>query len=77
MYRNELLKGRMAELGKTVEGLAAETGLAVGTISAIRNGRANITLTSLRTIAEAVGFEVEIRFNLKPAPVAQAQPAVF
>ena len=31
-------------------------------------------LPSLRAVAEAVGFEVEIRFNPKPRPIEEARP---
>lgn len=61
MYPNQQLKGAMAEKGITVEQLANKSGLAFGTVSAIRNGKMSIKLASLVTMAVALDFEVEIR----------------
>lgn len=61
MYPNELIKGAMASHDMTVERLAEKAGVSTGTVSAIRNGRENIMLPSLKAVAEAIGFEVEIR----------------
>ena len=77
MYRNDLIKGAMASHDLTIERLASSAGLSPATVSAIRNGRPNVTLHSLTAVAEAVGFEVEINFIPKRAPVtASAEAAV-
>ena len=73
MYPNQQIKGAMAEKGLTVEQLASKSGLAFGTVSAIRNGKPNVKLSSLLAMADALDFEVEIRLNQKST--AQPSPA--
>ncbi|MET0625725.1 MAG: helix-turn-helix transcriptional regulator [Pyrinomonadaceae bacterium] len=77
MYRNDLIKGAMAAHDLTLERLATRAGLSPATVSAIRNGRENVTLHSLTAVAEAVGFVVEINFIPKREPAtASAEAAV-
>jgi transcriptional regulator with XRE-family HTH domain len=53
MYRNDLIKGKMAQLGFTVETLAEKTKLSTDTISRVRNGD-NTSIEKLKVIAEAL-----------------------
>lgn len=75
MYRNDLIKGAMASHDLTIERLATRAGLSPATVSAIRNGRENVLLHSLKAVAEAVGFEVEINFVPKRAPATESAEA--
>lgn len=52
-YRNDLIKGKMAQLGISVEKLAEMTGLAPNTISKVRQGL-DARLSTLSTIADAL-----------------------
>lgn len=76
LYRNDLIKGAMASHDLTVEQLAEKAGISAGTVSAVRNGKENIMLPSLKAVAEAVGYMVEIRFTPMPASVEEVRPAV-
>jgi transcriptional regulator with XRE-family HTH domain len=59
----------------TNEKVAALAGVAPKVISAVRNGKENITLTSLKAVAKALNLEVEIRFNPKTEALEEARPA--
>jgi transcriptional regulator with XRE-family HTH domain len=74
MYRTDLINGAMGANRLTNEKVAAIAGVAPKVISAVRNGKVNITLHSLKAVAEAVGFEVEIRFNPKSEQIGEARP---
>lgn len=75
MYRTDLINGAMGANRLTNEKVAALAGVAPKVISAVRNGKENITLTSLKAVAEALNLEVEIRFNPKPEALEEARPA--
>ena len=53
MYRNEKIKGKMAELGFTVETLSQKTGLSTKTVTNVRNGE-NVNVETLSTVAAAL-----------------------
>lgn len=75
MYRTDLINGAMGANRLTNEKVAALAGVAPKVISAVRNGKENITLTSLKAVAGALNLEVEIRFNPKPEALEEARPA--
>jgi transcriptional regulator with XRE-family HTH domain len=54
------------------EKVAVSAGLSSGTVSSIRNGEENIRLPSLKRVANALGYEVEIRFVPKAVTAAGA-----
>jgi transcriptional regulator with XRE-family HTH domain len=58
MYRSDLIKGRMSQLGKTLEMLKEETGLSIGTLSAMRNGSESIELRNLHKLGLALGLSL-------------------
>lgn len=68
MYQNDLIKGAMAAKDLKVEDVAASAKVSRPTVTAIRLGRDNVTLRSLKKVANATGFEIEIR--LIPAATA-------
>lgn len=72
MYPNELIKGAMAEQAITIDDIKEATGLSPTTISAVRNGKVNIKLPTLKSIANAVGLELEIRLTRKAAQTEKA-----
>lgn len=74
MYQTNLINGAMGANRLTNKKVAAIAGVAPKVISAVRNGKENITLHSLKAVADAVGFEVEIRFNPKPRPIEEVRP---
>ena len=74
MYPTEVINGAMGAHRLTNEKVAEKAGVTTKVVSAVRNGKENIMLPSLRAVAEAVGFDVEIRFNPKPQPIEEAQP---
>lgn len=49
--------------GTTQSELADMTGMAQGDISAIENGNRNVTIKTLRRLADALGVHVEVTFN--------------
>lgn len=73
-YRNNLIKGAMAEQGINREKLAGLTGLSVGTISSIRAGSISVTLSNLITVADALGLSMEALFT-KAEQVQEEEPA--
>lgn len=72
MYRNDLIKGAMAEKGLRVEDVAREANLSITTVSFIRNGDQNVKLQSLKAVADVVGLSMEQLFTPKP----EAAPAL-
>jgi transcriptional regulator with XRE-family HTH domain len=74
MYATDLINGAMGAHRLTNEKVAEIAGVTPKVVSAVRNGKENIMLPSLRAVAEAVGFEVEIRFNPKPQSIEEARP---
>lgn len=72
MYRNDLIKGAMAEKGLRVEDVARESGLSTTTVSFIRSGDPNVKLQSLKAVAEVVGLTMPQLFE----PKQEAEPLV-
>ena len=67
-YRNDLIKGAMAEKDITKDRLKELTGLSTDTLRRIRQGETNITLTNLIAVAEALDLSMQKLFEPKPAP---------
>lgn len=65
-YRNDLIKGKMAELGETVESLSKKTGLSAFTISRARQA-GNLSVETLRQIADALDLPMSDLFKEKVA----------
>lgn len=57
----------MKERGLTNRALAESAGLAVATVSYIRNGRACVLLPSLKKVADALGLDLVVRFEKRAA----------
>lgn len=57
-YRNDLIKGAMAEKDMSRDRLKEITGLSLPTISSIRNGATNITLDNLIKVTAALELEM-------------------
>jgi transcriptional regulator with XRE-family HTH domain len=64
-YRNDLIKGAMAANDITAKKLSETTGLSTDTLTRIRNGEVNITLTNLITVAGALGLSMQELFTPK------------
>jgi transcriptional regulator with XRE-family HTH domain len=64
-YRNDLIKGAMAANDITAKKLAEATGLSTDTLTRIRNGEVNITLTNLIAVAGALGLSMQELFTPK------------
>ena len=73
-YRDDLIRQAIEAQGFTNETLAKAAGLAVATVSSIRNGKENITLTSLRSVAHALSLDWSLMFTTKPAEVFTPKP---
>lgn len=54
----EAVRTARADRGWSVEQLARESGLSVGIVSQIERGRGNPSLSTMRRLAEALGFEL-------------------
>lgn len=67
IYRYDLIASAMSDQNHTNESLAKACGLAVATVSSIRNGRENITLPSLIKIADELGLTMQELFEPKAA----------
>lgn len=67
VYRYDLIDDAMIAQNYTNERLAKACGLAVATISSIRNGRPNITLPSLVKVATILGITMRQLFMSKAA----------
>lgn len=66
MYEPEQINAAMGAKRLTNCKVAVLAGVSPKVVSAVRNGKENLTLPSLRAVAEAVGLEVEVRFTQKP-----------
>jgi transcriptional regulator with XRE-family HTH domain len=75
VYDSQLIDKAIGEQNLTNEKLAVSAGLSSGTVSSIRNGEENIRLPSLKRVANALGYEVEIRFVPKAATAPAAAGA--
>lgn len=71
MYDPQVIDQAIESQHLSNEKVAVSAGLSSGTVSSIRNGEENIRLPSLKRVANALGYEVEIRF----VPKAAATPA--
>jgi transcriptional regulator with XRE-family HTH domain len=71
MYDPQIIDEAIESQHLSNEKVAVSAGLSSGTVSSIRNGEENIRLPSLKRVANALGYEVEIRF----IPKAAATPA--
>ncbi|HEY0169438.1 MAG TPA: helix-turn-helix transcriptional regulator [Pyrinomonadaceae bacterium] len=65
-YRNDLIKGAMAEKDINKERLRELTGLSTDTLRRIRQGEVNITLSNLMAVADALGLKMQELFTPKP-----------
>lgn len=75
-YRNDLIKGAMAEKGFNREKLAEMTKLSVATLSSIRNGSVSVTLVNLMTVAAALGLSMQELFTPRvEQPEQEEEPA--
>lgn len=73
-YRNDLIKGAMAANDLNREKLAEKTGLSMQTLSSVRAGRPNVTLSNLILVADALGLSMQELFTPKE-PVVEEEPA--
>lgn len=69
-YRVDLINGAMGSQRLTNKLLAEKTGLAIPTVSTIRNGHTNVTLPSLIAVADALGLSMQQLFE----PKQEAKP---
>ncbi|MGB8510057.1 MAG: helix-turn-helix transcriptional regulator [Pyrinomonadaceae bacterium] len=74
-YRNDLIKGAMAANDINRDKLAELTGLSLGTISSIRGGGDNVTLSNLIAVAGALGLSMADLFTPKSEQVQEEEPA--
>ena len=65
MYPEEQINAAMGAQRLSNEAVAAKGHVTPKVVSAVRNGKENIMLTSLKAVANAVGLEVEITFTPK------------
>lgn len=72
MYNSQIIDRAIEDRHLTNEKVAVNAGLSSRTVSSIRNGEENIRLPSLKRVANALGYEVEIRFVPKAATAAGA-----
>lgn len=73
MYRADLIRAAKAAQNKTLEDLAAVTGLNVNTVAAICNGKDNPELKSLHAVCDALGLSMANVFsNVHNQPVRRA-----
>lgn len=75
MYKPDPINAAMGAQRLSNEKVAAKARITPKVVSAVRNGKQNILLSSLAAVAGAVGFEVEIRFVPKAESVQQEEPA--
>lgn len=61
-YRNDLIRGLMAQKGIRIEDLSEKTQLSVNTISKVRQGK-DIRVSTLSKIADALGVEARDLFT--------------
>lgn len=71
-YRNDLIKGAIAAKDLDNKKVADLAGVSEGTVSSIRNGSVNVTLTSLMAVASALDLTMQQLFEPKEetAPAA-------
>ncbi|MDQ1610309.1 MAG: Cro/C1-type DNA-binding domain [Pyrinomonadaceae bacterium] len=62
-YRNDLIKGAMAANDITTKKLSEITGLSTDTLTRIRNGEVNITLTNLIAVAGVLNLSMQEIFT--------------
>jgi transcriptional regulator with XRE-family HTH domain len=67
MYDPEPISRAMEAQELTNEKLAVKAELSSSTVSAVRNGEENVRLVTLKRIAAALGFDVEVRFKKRAA----------
>lgn len=72
MYRTDLINGAMGAQRLTNEKVAEKAGLAVRTVSAVRNGDPSVRLPTLKAIADALGLSMEALFTPQSG-LAEAQ----
>jgi transcriptional regulator with XRE-family HTH domain len=71
-YRNDLIKGAMAQKDINKVRLAELTGLSADTLRRIRQGEVNVTLSNLMAVADALGLTMQELFE----PKEENAPAV-
>jgi len=75
-YRYDLIVRAMASQGKTNESLAHESKLSHASISAVRNGKPDINLSTLRTVALSLGLQMHELFTPEVAnTIAAGRPS--
>lgn len=72
MYRNDLIRGKMAQMGKTIEVLKDEVKLSPDTIVKIRKGDTGVSVGNLQKIAAALEIPMSELFEI---PSEQAEAA--
>lgn len=66
MYRDDIIRAEMAAQRITEETLAEETGLSRSTISEVRNGKGNPTVSTLSIIAKKLQIPLARLFEPNP-----------
>jgi transcriptional regulator with XRE-family HTH domain len=66
MYRTDLINGAMGKQRLTNEQVAEKAGVTTKVVSAVRNGKENIELPSLKKVADALGLSMEELFTPEP-----------
>lgn len=69
MYRVDLINAAMGAERLTNEQVAEKAGVSPKVVSAIRNGRENIELPSLKKVAGALGLTMQQLFEPEPETV--------
>lgn len=67
MYETDSINREIREQKLTNEKIAVRAELAARTVSSIRNGEPNVTLTSLEKLAAALGLKVIVKFEKRMA----------
>lgn len=75
MYPNANINAAMGERRLTNEQVAAKAKVTRKVVSAVRNGKVNITLPSLKKVANAVGLELVIQLVPKAESDKVEEPA--
>lgn len=64
-YDHELLRDAKSKTGKSDKQIAADTGLSRATVVGVMNGNPNVTLSTLESVALAVGLTLKQLFRTK------------
>ena len=67
MYNAQIIDRAIEDRNLSNGRVAASAGLSCGTVSSIRNGKENVTLPSLKKVADALGLQLIVRFEKQEA----------